>query len=80
MVYNLGSGVLGTPQDVAAALARAIPGASVDILDKPVIGPYWRHEQILDLSRAREDLGYAPAFDVSRGVADFAADLRAAPN
>ncbi len=76
--YNLGSGILGRPEDVSAAISRAIPGARVEILDKPVIGPYWRHEQILDLTRARQDLGYSPAFDVAKGVADFAGDLRRA--
>lgn len=76
-VYNLGSGVLATPQDVVAAIRNAVAGARVEILPKPVIGPYWVHEQILDLTRSRQDLGYNPRFDLGKGVADFARQLRA---
>ena len=77
MVYNLGSGSLASPKDVAAAIVQAVPGAKVDILPKPVIGPFWRHEQTLDLTRARQDLGYKPQFDLARGLREFAAELGA---
>jgi UDP-glucose 4-epimerase len=75
-VYHLGSGVLGSPEDVASAIRQAVPGASVEVLPRPVIGPFWRHEQILDLTRSRQELGYEPRFDLTRGIADFAAELR----
>lgn len=76
-VYNIGSGRLSTPAEVASAISAAVPGTKVEILPKAVIGPYWVHEQMLDLARAREDLGYVPQHDVARGVADFADELRA---
>lgn len=75
-VYNLGSGFLGTPADVADAIRKAVPGASAEILSQPVIGPFWVHEQYLDITRAREDLGYSPQFDLVRGVADFVDELK----
>lgn len=75
-VYNIGSGKLSTPADVVAAMDAAVPGTHAKMLPKPVMGPYWRHEQILDLTRSREDLGYEPQFDVAKGLADFARDLR----
>jgi nucleoside-diphosphate-sugar epimerase len=78
VVYNLGSGVLGTPRDVVAAIRDAVPGARVEILPQPVLGPYWVHEQILDLTRSRQELGYDPRLDLGEGVADFARRLRAA--
>lgn len=75
--YNIGSGKLSTPADVMAAIDAAVPGTHARMLPEPLLGPYWRHEQILDLTRSREDLGYEPQFDVAKGVADFARDLRA---
>lgn len=77
-VYNIGSGRLTGPADVVAAIDAAVPGVHAQMLPKPVMGPYWRHEQILDLTRIREDLGYEPQFDLAKGVADFVSELRAA--
>jgi UDP-glucose 4-epimerase len=75
-IYHLGSGKLGSPEDVASAIRQAVPGASVEVLPKPVVGPFWRHEQVLDLRRTREDIGYEPRYDLVKGVADFADELR----
>jgi UDP-glucose 4-epimerase len=74
--YNLGSGRLGMSEDVAAAVRAAVPGAHVRVLPKPVRGPFWRHEQRLDLTRSRADLGYQPAYDLGRGIAEFADHVR----
>ncbi len=75
-LYNLGSGRLGTSEEVAEAIRAALPGASVKVLPRPVAGPFWTHEQRLDVSRAQADLGYEPAFDLAAGVADFADHIR----
>jgi len=77
-LYNLGSGRLGTSQDVATAIQGAVPGADVAVLPKPTQGPFWRHEQRLDLTRSQADLGYEPAFDLNRCMSDFAEHLRRA--
>lgn len=76
-VYNIGSGALGSTANLAEAIERAISGAHAEILSKPVIGPFWRHEQMLDLHRSRRDLGYTPRFDLADGIGDFVAELRA---
>lgn len=75
-IYHLGSGKLGSPEDVASAIRQAAPGASVEVLSKPVVGPFWRHEQVLDLRRTRDEIGYEPRYDLVKGVADFAEELR----
>lgn len=75
--YNIGSGQLSTPAEVSAAISSAVPDAKIEILPKPVIGPFWVHEQILDLGRVREDLGYVPQYSVAKGIADFASELKA---
>lgn len=79
-VYNIGSGALTGPNDVIAAIAAAVPGSKPAMLPEPVIGPFWRHERILDITRMRNDLGYEPRFDLVAGVADFVKELRDHPN
>jgi UDP-glucose 4-epimerase len=75
-IYHLGSGQLSSPEDVANAVRQALPGASIEVLPKPVVGPFWRHEQPLDLRRTRQQIGYEPQYDLVKGVADFADELR----
>lgn len=75
-IYHLGSGRLGSPEDVANAIRQAVPGASVEVLPEPVVGPFWRHEQVLDLRRTHNEIGYEPQYDLVKGVADFAEELR----
>lgn len=78
-VYNIGSGVLTGPDDVVSAIDAAVPGTHAAMLPKPVIGPFWRHEHMLDITRIRDDLGYQPRFGVAEGVADFVRELRDHP-
>jgi len=78
-VYNIGAGKLTGPPDVVAAIDAAVPGTHAKMLPKPVVGPFWRHEHILDITRIREDLGYEPQYDLAKGVADFARELRDHP-
>jgi UDP-glucose 4-epimerase len=75
-IYNFGSGRISHSNDVAEAIRAAVPDAQVEVLPKPVRGPFWTHEQRLDLTRSHADLGYEPAFDLTRGLADFAGYLR----
>ena len=75
-LYHLGSGALSSPDDVANAIREAAPGSAVEVLEEPVIGPFWRHEQILDLTRVRDELGYEPQYDLVTGVREFADDLK----
>ncbi|MFM9968865.1 MAG: NAD-dependent epimerase/dehydratase family protein [Burkholderiales bacterium] len=74
-LYNIGSGLLGSTHNVAAAIAAAFPSVKVDIHAAPIVGPFWRHEQILDLSRSRQDLGFSPQYDLRAGIGDFVLDL-----
>lgn len=73
--YNVGSGVLVTPDMIVAALQRVIPGASASRSGPPRPDRHPRR-QPFDLSRARADLGYEPQYDLEAGMRDFMADLR----
>ena len=74
--FNIGTGVLHSPADVAEALRRACPGLQVEVLPGPAQRPGQRRDQPLDLTRAREELGYNPRFDLTRGIAAFVEELR----
>lgn len=75
-IYNVGSGRISSPAEVAEAIRATVPGAQVEVLPKPVRGPFWVHEQRLDLARSRAELGYEPTYDLTRGLTDFASYLR----
>jgi nucleoside-diphosphate-sugar epimerase len=70
--YNIATGVAPTLRDAADAVNRAIPGAKITVGDS---GPYHHGGKVLsavkgalDISRARAELGYAPRYDLQRGI------------
>jgi len=76
-IFNIGTGVGCTLNDMAAAVRRHIPGAQIEI------GPGLNFLQtpyaaagVYDISRAREELGYRPQFDIERGVDDYIHSLK----
>ena len=76
-MFNIGSGVAATLNDMAAAVRREIPGAVIEI------GPGLNFLKsaypmcnIYDVSRAREELGFKPQFDMDAGVADYVRSLK----
>jgi nucleoside-diphosphate-sugar epimerase len=66
-----------TPEELAAAIGRHVPGFTVDYRVDPVrqaIADSWPDS--LDDSAARTEWGWAPAFDLEAMVADMLAQLR----
>jgi UDP-glucose 4-epimerase len=70
--YNIATGLAPTLRDAADAVNRAIPGAKITVGDS---GPYHHGGKVLsavkgalDISRARAELGYAPRYDLQRGI------------
>ncbi|HLH24340.1 MAG TPA: NAD(P)-dependent oxidoreductase [Chloroflexota bacterium] len=74
-VYNIGTGVLATPDTIMQALQRVIPGATASRSGPPRPDRHAR-QQPFDLTRARAELGYEPQFDLEAGIRDFVAELR----
>lgn len=75
LVYNIGRGQLVTIRDFAAAVRTSFPAAKIDIgsgLEYLGIGPV---HCVMDISKARRDLGYEPQFDLASGVADYVKEL-----
>jgi UDP-glucose 4-epimerase len=73
--YNISMGVGYTLNDMASAVRKAIPGA--DITVGPGLqfleGPY---HSIYDITRAKEDLNFAPEFTMETAVADYVETLK----
>ena len=73
-IYNIGSGRVTGPEELAGAVRSLSPNAKVDVL--PEARSFrWGHTNHLDISRAREDLGYEPEFDIAKGVLDYVKEL-----
>ena len=76
-IYNIGSGVGSTLRDFEHALRKHIPNADIKI--GPGLNflgmPYPPHG-VYDISRARDELGFKPEYDIETGVADYLASLQ----
>ncbi|MGI5322470.1 NAD-dependent epimerase/dehydratase family protein [Actinomadura nitritigenes] len=73
-VYNVGSGRVTTNAEVAAAIAKAVPDAPVELAEgRSPDGP--DEDYRLDVARLRADTGFAPARDLDGAVADYVAWL-----
>lgn len=72
-VFHIGSGALTSLKDVAAALRRIIPSAKFEVADglAPTVAELDPRCGAFDISRARRELGYEPAYDTERGIAHF---------
>jgi UDP-glucose 4-epimerase len=71
-IYNIGSGVGATLNDFRHILLEHLPDAEIEIgsglnyMNLP-----FSTYSIYEISRAREELGYSPEYDLKRGIADY---------
>lgn len=74
--YNIGGGRATSNDEVAAAVRAAVPGshARVQAGRRPGAGG---PNDYLDLTRMTAETGYRPQFDMTAGILDYAAWLRA---
>jgi nucleoside-diphosphate-sugar epimerase len=73
-VYNITGGVVRTRGDLAAAVRRLVPHAS--ITQGAGIDPARHLRGACTIQRARDDFGWQPRFDLDTGLADWLARLR----
>lgn len=73
--FNIGAGHVTSFDEVVAAAKATAPALRVDIEPGAPSSP---KSAPLDLNRAREQLGWAPRFDLKAGFADFIEELRRA--
>ena len=76
-VFNITMGVLAKPEDMAAALKSAIPGAKVRI-ETPAAAAVSLPDMkaVSDLSLAKKTLGFAPRYGLVEGVKDLVAWMK----
>jgi UDP-glucose 4-epimerase len=76
-VYNIGSGVGRTLNDFADALRMKIPGADIKIgPGLNFLGTPYQPHGIYDVTRARDELGFRPEYDLERGIGDYLDSLK----
>jgi nucleoside-diphosphate-sugar epimerase len=82
-LYNISSGRVFSTADMATAVAKAFPGASIELGPGGWRGldgqgsPYAPIRPASDITRARQDLGYEPQFaDLDAAAVDYAGWLR----
>jgi UDP-glucose 4-epimerase len=75
--YNIGSGMGQTLRQFADAVRAAIPGSVIEVgQGGNALGFDENRAAIFDITRAREDFGFMPKYDLMTGVADNVARLR----
>ena len=72
-LYNVGSGRATSNAEFVAAVNAVKPAANIAIQDGK--SPRYRADARLDVTRAREELGFAPAYTHETAVADYIAWL-----
>jgi UDP-glucose 4-epimerase len=78
-VFNIGTGVPSTMADFGQAVRDAIPGADIEVELTPGEDEY-KVRCVLDISRARAELGYEPEFDLPTAVADLVKEMSGSPS
>ncbi|HEX9741241.1 MAG TPA: NAD(P)-dependent oxidoreductase [Nitrospiraceae bacterium] len=73
LFFNGGTGVLTAFDDLVAAVRRVFPGFRYEVLP----GSRGRDRECrLDISAARDQLGWEPEYDLDAGLADYAEEVR----
>lgn len=74
--YNIGTGVVEGPEDLAAALGSLNPQAKFEFQAPGSNDPPPVRETPFDLTRSRRELGYEPQYTLAAGIADFAKEIQ----
>jgi nucleoside-diphosphate-sugar epimerase len=76
-VYNVGGGASISAKAVLAAVEAAVPGAALpDELRQSSAGEGEMSDGYMDISRARDEFGAAPRYDINSGIRQYADWLR----
>jgi UDP-glucose 4-epimerase len=76
LTYNIGAGRATSNRELAEAIRRHIPDASLPM--KPGV-TLDRRSPYMDLRRIKEDVGYEPQFSLDEAIADYIGWLRENP-
>ena len=75
-IFNIGTGRAWTPRDFLNAAAQLFPNHKIELGPGPSkLGRSKQSYCVFDISAATRNIGYEPAYDVTRGVRDYVATL-----
>ena len=74
-VFNIGTGLVTTFDELVAAAERQFPKLEVEVM--PGSPPAVSASSPLDISRAKEHLGWEPEYSMDAAFEDYVKDLRA---
>jgi len=77
-IFNLGSGVITSTQELADAVRSVIPRADIKVGTgmSDLEASNFRMRGSLDVTATRSQLGFVPAYNLNSGIAAYAQDLR----
>ena len=74
--FNIGTGRASTPREFLDAAAKLFPDHRIELGSGPSkLGRSKQSYCVFDISAAKRNIGYEPAYDVERGVKDYVATL-----
>jgi UDP-glucose 4-epimerase len=74
--FNIGTGRAWTPRDFLMAAAKLFPNHRIELGPGPSkLGRSKQSYCVFDISAAKKNIGYEPAYDIERGVRDYVATL-----
>ncbi len=74
-IYNISGGVNPDIEEAAAIVRELLPGADIELAE--AADPEDVRLGLLDISAARDDLGYAPKVDLRTGISRLIESVRA---
>lgn len=74
-LFHIGNGVLVSGDEILAAVRKCFPGADIDLVKGNNPMPYPESRLSSDFTRAKDELGYEPDYDLDKAVVDYAATL-----
>jgi ADP-L-glycero-D-manno-heptose 6-epimerase len=69
-VYNIGSGVATTFNEIVKLISNHVPTGPTKYIDCPFADAYQNHTEC-NIEKARRELGFSPGFDIRSGIRDY---------
>jgi nucleoside-diphosphate-sugar epimerase len=71
-IFMIGTGGdLRTPAEAAEIVKEILPGSKIEMDDTPPDLNEFKHRGVISIEKAREQLGYEPAYDFRKGITDY---------
>ena len=79
-LFHIGNGTTVSGDEIVAAVHKGFPGSKIDLVKSTNPMPYPESRLSSNFSRAKEQLGYEPDYDLEKAVVDYGATLKKLEN